>query len=768
MSSKAVERADFHLKVVQEISELVNRSSGLDTILRGVVQKIAESLHFDVVSIYLWDEDQKVLVMRATKGLRLDPENPIKLRSGEGLTGMVYQTHRPMLVMPASHHPAYKYFPESGEKAYESYLGVPITLHNQCMGVLVGQTTERRHINPAEKTIFEIIASRLAGLLEVADRLERLKPAAPTTAPRTEGSVFQGRGVSGGYAVGEVYLLRGLFQDFPLEELESRGSTIEKRRLHEALDAVERDLALLIQRLRERGEISEDEVKIFESHLLMLRSPNLEDTIIDIIETKNSSAEASVVEAIESIASHFDGLEDTYLRERAQDVRDIGEKILAHLLHERGAVREINPKPKDGVVVVATEIGPSFLATLLKGKVKAIVTERGGETSHMTILARSLGIPAVYGIENAVRLFRQGERVLVDGSTGFVFVDPDKKLEEEYENTYRKKANLLKVIERESAASLETAVQAEITANIGLPIDIEVARQHGIRNVGLFRTEFAFTLYERWPSAEEQIEVYTRIAKNFPGYVTIRTLDVGSDKPLPYYKFPFQENPLLGLRAIRFSMEHLDLFRDQLKAILLAALEGHRFKILLPLVTHFWEVETARELIEEISDEIGLPYSDIPPLGIMMEVPALLYQLVDFKDTIDFVSVGTNDLIQYMLAVDRNSNLVGHLYSTFHPSVMRTLHEIVLKTESLGKPVTICGEMAGTAEGALALLSLGFKELSLIPSRAPLIRHLLSRLDEEKLKNVKYTILSEKRASEIERYLREMLAFIDPELTALD
>jgi phosphotransferase system enzyme I (PtsP) len=215
-------------------------------------------------------------------------------------------------------------------------------------------------------------------------------------------------------------------------------------------------------------------------------------------------------------------------------------------------------------------------------------------------------------------------------------------------------------------------------------------------------------------------------------------------------------------------MEYLDLFRDQLRAIMLAIKEGYRFRILLPLVTHVWEVETAHEIIEEISEEIGLPYADIPPLGIMMEVPALVYQLVDFKDLIDFVSIGTNDLIQYMLAVDRNSNLVGHLYSSFHPSVMRVLGDIFVKTQALGKEVTICGEMAGTPLGALALLALGYRKLSVLPSRAPIIRHLVRRVDEDLLQNVKYAILSEKRETSIETYLRETLARIDPKLSELE
>lgn len=765
MSGKTyIERPDFHLKIVQEISDLVNQSQGLDTILRGVVQKIADSLHFDVVSIYLWSETENKLVLRSTKGLYLDPENPIKLSPGEGLTGVVYREKRPLFAMPASHHPAYKYFPESGEKAYECYFGVPILLHNSCLGVLVGQTTEKRYINPAEQTLFHIIASRLAGVLEVADRLERLKP---VSEGRRYSAVYQGKGVSGGFAVGQVYLLRGLFRESPMDEMKPLREGEEDVRLLLAIEKVEEGLTELIDRLRREGILSDAEINIFESHLMILKSSTFRSTLLEIASSKGYSAEAAVIEGIESIASHFEKLEDRYLVERAQDFRDIGEKILEQLLKERGEGLS-TPNPHNGAIVVATDIGPSFITTLLKGDIKAIVTEKGGETSHMSILAKSLGIPAVYGIENVVKLLKSGQTVLVDGKTGFVFVNPDKELIREYETTYKKHAKLLKLIEAEVTTASPPSIEVEITANIGFPVDVEMAKQYKIRDVGLYRTEFAFTLCDTWPSVKEQVEIYKNVAKNFEGYITVRTLDVGADKPLPYFKFPEEVNPLLGLRAIRFSMEYLDLFRDQLRAIMLAIKEGYKFRILLPLVTHIWEVETAHEIIEEISEEIELPYADIPPLGIMMEVPALVYQLFDYKDLIDFVSIGTNDLIQYILAVDRNSNLVGHLYSSFHPSVIRILSDIFVKTQALGKEVTICGEMAGTPRGALALLALGYRKLSVLPARAPLIRHLVSRIDEELLQNIGYTILREKSATEIDRYLRETLTMIDPTLSEFD
>jgi phosphotransferase system, enzyme I, PtsP len=755
----SIERADFHLKIVQEISDLVNQSTGLDITLKDIVNKIGNSLHFDVVSIYLLEKQNNELILRATRGLNVGPDYPIRLKPNEGLTGLVYETRRSLIVMPASHHPRYKYFPDIGEEEYESYIGVPILLQNKCLGVLVGQTKERRLINPAEETLFHIIASRLAGLLEVADRLERLQTPSPI---KYKIRTYQGRGVSGNFAVGTGYLFRGLFQEVSVSKLKSYSVDEEISRLMDAFTAVDKDLWNLIQVLEKEGILSENEINIFQTHLLIMKDSTFRNAIVGKIREKNIAAELAVIEGIESIAVQFENLDDRYFRERTQDFRDLGEKILYYLLRSRGG-EKVFPGPREGSVVVAYDVGPSFLAMLHKNKVAAIITEKGGETSHTAILARSLGIPAVVGVENICNLVKSGEPLLVDGKTGFIFSNPDKDLVLGYENTYLKLTRLEEVIEREEAADVQgTPTSIILSANIGFPVDVEMAKRYHLNDVGLFRTEFAFVQFNRWPGIQEQINIYEDVARHFEGYITIRTLDVGGDKLLPYFAFPKEENPLLGLRAIRFSMEYLDLFRDQIRAILLTMKKGYRFRILLPMVSNIWEIETAREIIEQLGTETGIPHSGLPPLGIMIEVPAVLHLLDDYNDIIDFVSVGTNDLIQYLLAVDRNSNIVGHLYSGFHPGVLRSLNDIFLKTKSLGKEVTVCGELAGTPTGALALISIGYRRLSVLPSRAPIIRYICKRINEDSFRAVQSKILSERKEREIERYLNEVLESLDP------
>lgn len=760
---RTIDRADFHLKVVQEIGDLINRTSGLSNILDQVVNKIGDALNFDIVSVYLWDGDKEQLVLKATRGLKVNLQNPITLKSSEGLTGYVFTSKRPLIAMPASEHPYYKYFPEIGEEEYESYIGLPIQLQNRFMGVLVAQTNERRLIHPSEESFFQIISNRLAALLEVADSLERLKP--PSSKKRIR-VTLQGKGVSSGFAVGNVYIFKGLYDQYNPDDIPKGTIEEECEKVINAFISVKKDLDSLINELKTKHILTESEINIFETHLLILNDSSFKNKILEKINKKKVSAERALIDTVEDVAKHFENLTDIYFKERAGDFRDIGQRVLQYLI-ETKTNGTIESEVKNGSILVARDIGPSFISMLYKNKIAAIVTEKGGETSHLVILAKSLGIPAVVGIENISDLLNTGEKIIVDGKTGFVITQPSRDLIKQYQSKFSKFEKLRDFIEKESLKDTNKDIALKLTANIGFPIDVSLAGQHRLEDVGLFRTEFAFSQFDKWPELKQQVDIYDKVAEKFKGYITVRTLDVGADKLLPYLKFPDEENPLLGLRAIRFSMEYLETFEDQIKAILLAGTRGHKFRILLPMVTNIWEVETAKELIEQIGDELGVNKTELPPLGMMIEVPALIYQLEDYRHLVDFISIGTNDLIQYLLAVDRNSNEVGHLYSSFHPSVIRMLYDLFRKTEHMHMEISLCGEIAGSISGSLILLSLGYRVLSVSPTRAPVIRYLVNNIDIALLEDIKKHILFEKKAKEIEAYLNEVIESIYPSLSEL-
>ncbi len=760
---KTIDRADFHLKVVQEIGALINRTSGLNNILDQVVNKIGDALNFDIVSVYLWDGDKEQLVLKATRGLKVNLQNPITLKSSEGLTGYVFTSKRPLIAMPASEHPYYKYFPEIGEEEYESYIGLPIQLQNRFMGVLVGQTNERRLIHPSEESFFQIISNRLAALLEVADSLERLKP--PTSKKKIR-MTLQGKGVSSGFAVGNVYIFKGLYDQYNPDDTPKGTIEEESEKVINAFISVKKDLDSLINELKTKHILTESEINIFETHLLILNDSSFKNKILEKINKKKVSAERALIDTVEDVAKHFENLTDIYFKERAGDFRDIGQRVLQYLI-ETKTNGTIESEVMNGSILVARDVGPSFISMLYKNKIAAIVTEKGGETSHLVILAKSLGIPAVVGIENISDLLNTGEKIIVDGKTGFVITQPSRDLIKQYQSKFSKFEKLRDFIEKESLKDTNKDIALKLTANIGFPVDVSLAGQYGLQDVGLFRTEFAFSQFDKWPELKQQVDIYDTVAEKFKGYITVRTLDVGADKLLPYLKFPDEENPLLGLRAIRFSMEYLETFQDQIKAILLAGTRGHKFRILLPMITNIWEVETAKELIEQIGDELGVNKTELPPLGMMIEVPALIYQLEDYRHLVDFISIGTNDLIQYLLAVDRNSNEVGHLYSSFHPSVIRMLYDLFRKTEHMHMEISLCGEIAGSISGSLILLSLGYRVLSVSPTRAPVIRYLVNNIDIGLLEDIKKHILFEKKAKEIEAYLNEVIESIYPSLSEL-
>ncbi len=759
----AVDKEHLHLRIVQEISDFVNKSTGLDTILKGVVNKVSQSLHFGVVSIYIIEKKSGRLRLMANKGLEGEPENSVTLEGGEGIAGMIFKTMRPFVSMNVSRHPNYKLISNIGEEKYDCYLGVPIVLNNRCMGVLVGQTSEKRHITPAEQTLFEIIASRLAGLLEVADTLDRLHtPSIVEHKTRT----YQGVGASPGVAVGKALLVRGLFGRMWSEIPSSRSPEKEKERLLEALTRVEKDMKDLIGVLKRDKVLSRSEVEIFETHMMLLSSES-EDSIRKVllsnIENNGTSAENAVVQGIESIAGRFEHHSDRYVREKAQDFRDIGEKLLHELVGLQNAEDTEDPDGvADSVVLVAREIGPSFISMLGKNRIAGVITEKGGETSHAVIIAKSLGIPVVIGIENVCKFINSGDRVIVDGRAGFVFVNPDETLISEYESSGKRIKEMRHIFENEDSRG--GALGISLTANIGFPEDTENALSQGVRDVGLFRTEFAFARFENPPSVDEQTKIYTDIAGKFGGCVTVRTLDIGADKVLPYFNIPEEENPLLGLRAIRFSMEYLDMFREQIKSILLATSSGANLRILLPMVSNIWEVETARQIMDDLAVEIGLAPEKIPPLGVMLEVPALVPLLEDYSKEVDFISVGTNDLVQYLLAVDRNSTAVGHLYTSFHPAVLRVLDSIRKVADANKIEVSICGEMAGSSKGTLLILALGYKNLSVSPYRIPVVRFIANRVGEGILSDLRDNLMLQKRESEIERLLADCLETIDPAL----
>lgn len=747
------ERADLHLMLVRDIGALIDRSRDFDTALRDAVACLAEALAFEVVSIYLWDAASRSLALRASHGLRIQEGADFRLAPGEGLTGFVFETRQALIAMPASSHPRFRALEGSGELDYESYLGVPIALGTRPLGVLVAQTRTGRPITAAERTLFEIVSARLGGLIEMAAHRSRDER---NGNPR----VLQGRGVAAGLALGPALRIDG-----PRTAGSRLSGVDEVQRLQAARRALEDHLHSLIERFERDGRLNDRELDILRFHQALLADAGLKGNLLRRIES-GAGAEDAVRAVFDEQAARLRAAPIALLAARGDDLADLRDRLI-----ERLPSTSVSPAftavPK-GSVVVAEDVGPLLFAALVDADIGGLVTAHGGAASHTAILAQSLGIPAVAGVAEALSVIEDGDPMLVDGRTGLVFHRPDPGVIADFQAQQRHSDELRARLDLPDGDLADQGIPLRLAANVGFPADVDAARRYGLQAAGLARSEFFFLTRQSRPSILEQTAYYSKLAVDFPEGVTIRTLDIGGDKRLPYVDFPVEDNPMLGLRGIRYTMEHLDLLAEQIAAIVGTHCCDHHVRILLPMVSHLWELVTARELLTAAGNERGLAADQLPPLGVMLEAPAMLWQLDEIAAHADFVTVGTNDLAQYLLAVDRGSSVVGHLYTPLHPAVLRALADARRQALRLRLPITVCGELAGRPGGALALAALGYRELSVAPARAPLITHLARHVPATALTEIADAVLAAGDAREVEESLRAALGRFAPLLREFD
>lgn len=490
------------------------------------------------------------------------------------------------------------------------------------------------------------------------------------------------------------------------------------------------------------------EAAIFEAHLMVLEDPALIDQVKERIPRELRSAEALVEDIMESFAATIDAMDSPYFRERAQDIRDVKLRLLRNLqrvgegpgpnhavTHRGQPVGPVEPAagqpassvPKAGFpgvnaaeprIIIAEDLTPSDTVEISKSEVRGFVTGRGGKTSHVAILASGLGLPAVVGIGETWSEIRDGDLVIVDGGEGMIVVDPDEETLTRYQEASEQ---LARTIERRALLKripciTSDGVRVKLKANIGSPDDVPQALQNGAEGVGLLRTEFLFLGRTEAPGEDEQFEIYREIGAAFGAeQVIVRTLDVGGDKHVPFLAIPQEENPFLGLRAIRLCLARPEIFKTQLRAILRASAYAN-LAVMFPMVASIDELRQAKRMVEEVKEELkgeGKPFNAAIPVGMMVEVPAAAVAADLFAPEVDFFSIGTNDLTQYTLAVDRGNGAVGYLYQETHPAVLRLIRAVVEAGARFRKPVSVCGELAGSPDGAETLVGLGIRELSM-------------------------------------------------------
>lgn len=567
------------------------------------------------------------------------------------------------------------------------------------------------------------------------------------------GNRLKGIGASAGIAIAKAYRLEE--PELHILKKNVNDKEAEKQRLEQAISRSKAELEKITEYVYR--ELGTDKAEILAAQLLVLNDPELLNPVFDRIGTEGVNAEFALKESADRVVSMLESMDNEYMRERAKDIRDVTNRVTAHLL----GVQIPDPSLiSEEVIIIAGDLTPSDTAQLNRRYVKGFTTDIGGRTSHSAIMARSMEIPAVVGTKQATSRIEHGVAVIVDGLNGDVIIDPSSEVIAQYEAKKAKyetqKAQWAKLVHEPTVT--KDGVHVELAANIGTPADVKSVLENGGEGVGLYRTEFLYMGKERLPTEEEQFVSYKTVLEKMQGKpVVVRTLDIGGDKELPYLKLPKEMNPFLGFRAIRLCLEEQDIFRTQLRALLRASVYGS-LKIMFPMIATLSEFRQAKTVLLEEKEKLvanGVQVSDAVEIGIMVEIPSTAVTANTFAQEVDFFSIGTNDLIQYTMAADRMNERVSYLYQPYNPAILRLIAMVIDAAHKAGKRVGMCGEMAGDPIAIPILLSLGLDEFSMSATSILPARTQIKGLTNEEAKSMKETILSMNTSEEVIEFVKE-------------
>lgn len=732
---------------IAELSSLFEKSSSLDDFLQAAVSVVAYHMQAAVCSIYIYDDKTRDLTLRATQGLSLDAVGQVKLRLGQGLAGLSLKELRAIREARGSLSP--KYQPVSGidEEKYQAFLAVPIRRGLTRVGVLVVQDPEPDYFDKKDEQALGAIAAQLAAVIENATLLQELhrrdevKPQEPAGA-----KMIKGRPASGGIAQGRAtFIISGRGGSFQTPAGVPDGLTVKDFDL--ALERTEQQLKDLQRQADE--ELSDVAQLIFSAHLLILADDEFSGEIRRRIEKGSPPAEA-IVELVNRYIQIFSASSNPRLQEKVHDLKDLGHRLLENLIGGGRVQGDYS-----GQIIVADMLLPSDILKLATEKAEGFIVQ-GGVTSHNAIICRSLQKPMVMIDPQQFELFCESCEMLMDGNQGTIYVNPSQEVLREYAEHEKTLQELEATAQVCDVTSTEDGTRIHMFANINLLSDLKPAIASHAEGIGLYRSEFPFIIRNAFPSEEEQYRVYSRIVESMEGReVTFRTLDIGGDKVLSYQGEVEEANPFLGLRAIRFSLLHKDIFSEQLRAFLRAGAGGNT-RIMFPLIASLDDFLEARDVVYSCMrelDERGVPYNRDTKIGIMVELPSAVVLIEDLAREVDFMSIGTNDLIQYMLAVDRTNDQVSKLYLSHHPAILRAIERVISVAKNHGKDVSICGDIAMDPKMIPFLIGAGITKLSLPSRRAYEIQQAISGVNAKKAAAVARRMLACSRVSEVEALL---------------
>lgn len=701
------------LAVLRRIAQETNAAHSMLEMLKLFVYRIREAMNIEACSIFLVDERLRQFVLMATDGLNTEQVGKLRFDFNQGLVGMIAAREESLNIEDAALHPHFLRLPEIQEEALKAFLGVPIVHQRRVLGVLVVQQTKKRYFDEMEESFVITVAAQLAGVIahaEVTGELARLLRGPEFSQKSTEEQSVTGIASVGGIAIGQIIVI------YPQADLNAVPDRItsdiagEITLFQQALAKARADVSQLAARLA--PTLPPEEQNLFQAYQHILDSSSLSAEVIAEINT-GQWAQSALRRVIKRHTLHFENLEDEYLRERAVDLRDLGRRILAHLQENQLKMQHY----PEATVLIGEEVTAARLAEVPEGCLAGIVSVKGSSYSHAAILARALGIPTIMGANGLSLTDLENKEVIVDGYAGQVYITPSEHLKREFQELQLEEQTLNAELQALRGLPAETldGYRIQLHVNAGLAADASRALSIGAEGVGLYRTEVPFMTRDFFPTEEEQRVIYRQLLNAFaPRPVVMRLLDIGGDKILPYFKVS-EANPYLGWRGIRVILDHPEVFLVQTRAMLKANAGLNNLRILLPMITSVNEVNDALLLLKKAYQEVqeeGYAVS-MPAIGVMIEVPSAVYQIAALAKRVDFFSVGSNDLTQYLLAVDRNNPYVANLYDGLHPAMLILFKQLIDTVHQHNKKISICGEIASDPAAAMLLVALGFDGLSM-------------------------------------------------------
>ena len=715
--------------LLRRLRELMAEALEPQARLDRIVREIAQNMVAEVCSLYVLRSDS-VLELYATEGLNPGSVHLAQLKLGQGLVGTIAASARPLNLSDAQKHPAFAYLPETGEEIYNSFLGVPVLRAGRTLGVLVVQNRTKRHYRDDEVEALETTAMVIAEMIATGDLARLTRPGLELDLSRPV--AFKGLSFNEGVGLGHVVLHE---PRVVVTNLFNEDSEAEVRRLDNALGS----LRLSIDDMLSRRDVAfEGEHRaVLEAYRMFANDRGWVRRLEEAV-SNGLTAEAAVEKVQSDMRARMLHMTDPYLRERMSDFDDLTNRLLRQLMG-RGPEMLAASLPRDAIIV-ARSMGAAELLDYPRDKLRGLVLEDGAATSHVVIVARAMGIPVAGQVKGAVSMSENGDAIIVDGEDGIVHLRPQSDLEAAYAEKVRFRARRQELYResRNKPAVTKDGIGITLLMNAGLAVDLPQLAEAGASGIGLFRTELQFMVASTFPRAEAQERLYRDVldaARDKP--VTFRTIDIGGDKVLPYFKnATTEENPALGWRAIRLTLDRPGLLRTQIRALLKAA-GGRELRVMLPMVTELGEIARAREIIDKEVRHLSRFAHHLPTslkLGAMLEVPSLLYQLDELMAAVDFVSVGSNDLFQFVMATDRGNTQLSDRFDPLSVPFLRVLKQIADAGETTGTPVTLCGELAGKPISAMALVGLGYRSISMSAAAIGPVKAMLAELPCHALK----------------------------------